>query len=257
MNERIQKLIELQELDLHIAQLRRQVDAFPQQLAEIERSSEAARTALASAKQRVLDLHKGRKKHELDIEDWRGKILKYKDQVLQVKSNDAYRALQEEIRGAEAELGKAEDRLLEQMVGGEQAEKDVKRAEAALAEAETAARLRRERVQAEREQVEKEMAEMQAASQARLAELPQDLVDHYHRIARRHGGIAVAAVRDEACSMCSVRIRPHVMQLLRQSEGQEIFHCETCTRILYFVEKPAAATAEAAPEASAAETGNQ
>ena len=256
MNEHIQKLIELQDLDLHIAQLRRQVDAYPQQIAEIERGSEAARAALAAAKQRVLDLHKDRKKHELDIEDWRGKIRKYKDQVMQVKSNDAYRALQEEIRGAEAELGKAEDRLLEQMMGGEQAEKDVKRAEAALAEAEAAARSAGEKIKTEQSQVEKEMAELQTASQARLADLPQDLVDHYHRIARRHGGIAVAAVRDEACSMCSVRIRPHVMQLLRQSEGQEIFHCETCTRILYFVEKPASPAEENA-EAAAAESEKQ
>jgi predicted nucleic acid-binding Zn-ribbon protein len=247
MNALIQKLIELQTVDLRAADLRKQIDAFPQQIAQIDHTVHAGREAVARAKQHVLDLQKDRKKLELDVEDWRGKIKKYKDQLFQVKSNEAYKALQEEIRGAEAEMGRAEDRLLEEMVGAEDADREVKEAERLLVEVEAAAKKDRERVTAEKAVVEKELAEVEAISKARLAELPGDLVDHYKRIARRHDGIALAPVRDEACSMCSVRIRPHVVQLLRQPDNEEIYHCETCTRILYFVEeqKPAEGTKEA------------
>jgi uncharacterized protein len=254
MNALIQKLIELQSVDLRKAELRQQIDAFPKRLAQIEQTIQASRDSVAQAKQRVVDLHKDRKKLELDAEDWRTKIRKYKDQLYQVKSNEAYKALQEEIRGAEVEMTRAEDRLLEEMVGGEKAEEEVKRAESALAEAEKTARSEREKLLAAKTVIEKDYAEADEASKKLLAELPGDIVDHYHRIARRHGGIALAAVSDEACSMCSVRIRPHVMQLLRQSGNGEIFHCETCTRILYFIEKPA--PAETTPQASAAEAGN-
>ena len=254
MNALIQKLIELQALELRAAELRQQIDSFPERLLQIEQGVKAAHDAVAKAKQRVLDLHKDRKKLELDVEDWRGKIKKYKDQLYQVKSNEAYRALQEEIRNAEAEMGRAEDRLLEEMVGGEDAEREVKRAESALKETEAAGATEREKVTAEKAIVEKDFAEVDAAAKERLAQLPTELVDHYKRIARRHGGVAVAEVRDEACSMCSVRIRPHVVQLLRQSGEDEIFHCETCTRILYYVEKPA--PAEGTSEASVAEAGS-
>lgn len=254
MNALIQKLIELQALDLRAAELRRQIDSFPERLLQIHQGVKAAGDAVAAARQRVSDLRMDRKKLELDVDDWRGKIKKYKDQLYQVKSNEAYRALQEEIRNAEAEMGRAEDRLLEEMVGGEDAEREVKEAEKALKEAEAVAATEREKLAAEKAQVEKEFAEADAASKERLGQLPGDLVDHYKRIARRHGGIAVAEVRDEACSMCSVRIRPHVMQLLRQSGEDEIIHCETCTRILYYVEKPA--PAEGKTEASVAEAGN-
>jgi uncharacterized protein len=258
MNALIQKLIELQGVDLRKDGLRQQVDAFPENLARIDHSVQSAQSAVAHAKQRVLDLHKDRKKLELDVDDWRGKIHKYKDQLYQVKSNDAYKALQEEIRGAEGQMNRAEDRLLEEMVGGEEAESAVKQAEAALAETAATARVEKERLLAEKATIEKEYAEADATSKALLADLPADIVDHYHRIARRHGGIAVAAVSDEACSMCSVRIRPHVMQLLRQSENGEIFHCETCTRILYLIEKqtPKETPAETAPEASVAEASS-
>ncbi|HVB98796.1 MAG TPA: hypothetical protein VNJ12_05610 [Candidatus Dormibacteraeota bacterium] len=258
MNALIQKLIELQNVDSRKAELQQKIDAFPGSLGRIEQTIQTAKGAVAQARQRVADLHKDRKKLELDVEDWRGKIRKYKDQLYQVKTNDAYKALQEEIRGAETEMTRAEDRLLEEMVGGEEAEGEVKRAEKALAEVEGAARAERESLLASKAGVEKEYAEADAASKVLLADLPDDIVDHYHRIARRHGGIALAAVSDEACSMCSVRIRPHVMQLLRQSGSGEVFHCETCTRILYFVEKPAPKEppAETAPEASVAEAGS-
>ena len=254
MNALIQKLIELQDVDLRKAELHQKIDAFPQNLARIEKTIQIAKDAIAQAKQRVADLHKDRKKLELDVEDWRGKIRKYKDQLYQVKSNEAYKALQEEIRGAEGEMTRAEDRLLEEMVGGEEAEGEVKRAEKALAEVEAVGHAEREQLLSVKAGIEKEYAEADAASKVLLADLPDEIVDHYHRIARRHGGIAVAAVSDEACSMCSVRIRPHVMQLLRQSENGEIFHCETCTRILYFLEKPA--PAETSAEASVAEAGS-
>lgn len=255
MNALIEKLIELQGVDLRKSELQQQIDAFPGNLARIDQSIQTARNAVSQAKQRVVDLQKDRKKLELDVEDWRGKIRKYKDQLYQVKSNDAYKALQQEISAAEAEMGRAEDRLLEQMVSAEKFEEEVKRAERSLAEVETSARGEREKLLADKGTVEKEYAEVDAESKKLLAGLPDDIVVHYHRIARRHGGIAVAAVADdEACSMCSVRIRPHVMQLLRQSNNGEIFHCETCTRILYFVEKPA--PAETNSQASVAEAGN-
>jgi predicted nucleic acid-binding Zn-ribbon protein len=254
MNDVIKKLIELQSVDLRKSDLHRQIDAFPQSLARIDQTVQTARDAVSQSKQRILDLQKGRKKFELDVEDWRGKIRKYKDQLYQVKSNDAYKALQEEIRVAEAEMTRAEDRLLEEMVGAETAEDEVKRAERSLAEVESGARAEREQLLANQAEIEKEYAEADAVSKSLLAGLPGETVDHYHRIARRHGGVALAAVSDEACSMCSVRIRPHVMQLLRQSDNGEIFHCETCTRILYFVEKPA--PAETTPQASVAEAGN-
>jgi predicted nucleic acid-binding Zn-ribbon protein len=84
--------------------------------------------------------------------------------------------------------------------------------------------------------------------------LPDEMVDHYVRIARKHNGVALAEARDEACSMCSVRIRPHVMQQLSQAENEEIIHCETCTRILYYVEKPKPPAEDA--QTSLAEAGN-
>ena len=72
-----------------------------------------ARTAeLAKAKDALATSVKERRKYELDVEQWKEKVRKYKDQIYEVKTNEAYKALQHEIQAAEAEITKAEDRLL-------------------------------------------------------------------------------------------------------------------------------------------------
>ncbi len=90
-----------------------------------ERKLEADRAALAANQ-------KERKKCEGDIQAQDQKISKLKDQMLQAKTNDQYRAFQNEIDFCQKEIRKAEDRILELMAESEPLDKNVKAAEAAL-----------------------------------------------------------------------------------------------------------------------------
>ncbi len=240
MHPNIKHLVELQVVDLRLAELGILLETFPKRLAEIDARAAAAREQLAAAKEALLASLKDRKKYELDVEQWKEKARKYKDQSFEVKSNEAYKALQHEIQNAEAEMTKAEDRLLERMMAGEEYERQVKTAERTIQEVEAAGQAERQRIAAEQALAQKELEKDRAERQQALAAVPEELVDHYQRIARRHGGIAVAEVRDETCKLCGVRVRPHVFQKLRRDDCHEIFHCETCTRILYYAEPPAA-----------------
>jgi hypothetical protein len=244
MHPHLKRLIELQGVDARILDVRARLAALPRQLAEVEKRVEGARAALAAAKEGLTTSLKERKKYELDVEQWKEKARRYKDQVYEVKTNEAYKALQHEIANAEAEIAKAEDRLLERMVAGEEFERQVKTAEKTLAEVEAAARDDRARIEGEKAAAEKELAALEAEQREVVAAVPEELLDIYRRIARRHGGIALSEVREETCSMCRVRVRPAVYQELRRAESEEIFHCESCTRILYYTEQPVAQARE-------------
>ena len=245
MHPNLKHLVELQRVDLRLIDVRAALAAFPTRLAEVEARVEAARATLSKAKDALTTSQKERKKFELDVEQWKEKARKYKDQSFEVRSNEAYKALQHEIQMAEAEITKAEDRLLERMIAGEEFERQVKAAEKNLKEVEAAAQADREKLNAEKKSVEAESAGLTAERERAVAALPEDVLDHYQRIARKHAGIAVAQVRDETCTMCRVRVRPHVFQALRNPATEEIFHCESCTRILYFVEEAAGTAADA------------
>jgi predicted nucleic acid-binding Zn-ribbon protein len=246
----IQNLLDLQSVEVRLNEVRSRLAAFPKQLAEVDAQVNAAKAEVEKANASKLAALKDRKKYELDVEQWKEKIRKYKDQTAQIKTNDAYKALQHEIQMAEQELAKSEDRLLEQMVASEEYDRKIKTAEKSLKETEEVARGERGKIETAKSAAEQELSEASAGRAAALEGIPEDLLDHYERIARKHNGIALAPVRDEKCGACGMRVRPAVFQQMRSDGSQEIFHCETCTRILYYV-PPAAA---AANQASAATT---
>ena len=175
-----------------------------------------------------------------------------------MKTNEAYKALQHEVQMAEDEIAKAEDRLLEQMVAAEEYDRRVKTSEKIVKEAEETARAEKTRVESDRAAVEKELAGVEAERARVVAGVPENLLDHYDRIAKKHNGIALAEVRGEKCSACGMIVRPHVYQEMRRTGNEELFHCETCTRILYLIEPQFASPARSgdespdAPGASAA-----
>jgi uncharacterized protein len=232
----LEELLELQHADLRLSDARKRLAAFPAKIAELDASLGSAKAAVDKAKAGQIAAVKDRKRYDLDVEQWKERVRKYRDQSAQVKTNEAYKALQHEIEGAEAEIAKAEDRLLEQMMASEQYDRDLKAAERALREAEATIAGQRKKVESEREATQKEVAELEAERNRLVPKIPENLLDNYERIARKHNGTALAEVRDEKCSACGMRIRPHVFQEMRRSNSEELFHCETCTRILYYIE---------------------
>lgn len=253
MKEILKELLELQDVDARLGGVRARLAAFPKRLSELNQRLEASRAALEQSRQSHSTTLKDRKRYELDVEQWKEKVRKYKDQAFQVKTNEAYKALQHEVEMAEAEIAKAEDRLLEQMVSGEQYDRQVKAAEKNFKQAEEQIGAERREIESEKAAAEKELGELEAERAGVVKLIPEDLLDHYQRIARKHGGTAIAEVRGEACSACGARIRPHVFQILRREDTSELYHCELCTRILYYVEPPAGA--EAVRQASATQNG--
>src|SRR5271165_6992534 len=151
-------VIRLQEIDDRLTELAREISALPKHIAEIEkklvsheRKLEADRAALAANQ-------KERKKCEGEIQIQEQKISKLKDQMQQAKTNDVFRAFQNEIEFCQKEIRKSEDRILELMAESEPLDRNVKAAEAEL-------KTEKEQVEAEkRDTRERTAADQKAAA---------------------------------------------------------------------------------------------
>src|SRR5690242_6552140 len=163
MHSAIPHLIELQRVDHLIAGLRAELEAFPKRVREADTKLNGARAAVAAARESLAGTQKERKKFELDVQQWKDRAKKYRDQSGAVKTNEAYKALQHEIANAEAEVAKAEDAQLEVMMTSEEAERRVRHAEANLKEDEAA-------VTKEKKEIESQQAEKKKRLDALLAE---------------------------------------------------------------------------------------
>ncbi len=225
-------VIRLQEVDNRLTELAREIAALPKHIAEIEkrlvsheRKLEADRAALAANQ-------KERKKCEGDIQLQEQKISKLKDQMLQVKTNEQYRAFQSEIEFCQKEIRKFEDRILELMSESEPLDKNVKAAEAALkaerAEVEAEKNVTRERTAAD----QKASDELQKQRAAIVKELTPSVYQRYERVRKGRRGIAVAEAVDGRCSVCNMTLRLQFFQDLKR--GEEIMSCESCQRILHY-----------------------
>src|SRR5246127_3099591 len=252
MEPQIQRLVHLQVLDARLAELRNGLQTIPAQIAALDTRVSAARQQIASAKEALTTSLKDRKKYEMDVDSWKEKARKYRDQSFAVKTNEAYKALQHEIQHAETQVAQAEDRLLERMVSGEDYERQVKAAERSVTVIDSEAQAERQKIQTEQAGLQQELQAKEAERRNIASDIPEELLESYEKIAGRHHGIGLAEVRNEACGLCGVRIRPHVFQELRRNDLREIFQCETCSRILYYVEPPVSATPEAESKTSAA-----
>jgi uncharacterized protein len=231
MNSDLKQLIRLQSVDTSIQELRGRIDRFPGISKALDEKLRSAQAGLDAAKEKTKNNQTQRKKLEADITAIETKISKYREQMLSVKTNEEYRALQHEIEHAQNAIRKIEDEILNLMQEAETAQAEIKTAEARLKEDQ-------QKVNVERTALGEENKRDISAIDGYLQErkeiensISSDLIPRYERVRKHRGGIAVAPARDYVCELCQVRIRPQVFQEIRKND--QIIACDACQRILY------------------------
>jgi predicted nucleic acid-binding Zn-ribbon protein len=237
MSPDLDKLVKLQHLDSTISDARQHLATHPQRLAAADARLNEAMEALDAARHRLKDNQEARRALEKDVALYQGRISKFKDQQAAVKTNKEYQALGHEMETAARDLGNVEEKVLERMLEADTIAADVKRAEAELA-------AQQKQVDAEKKELAADLADSEArlakATDARAAlvkELSPTLVALFEQVAKARKGLAVcSATRDGLCSVCHVRLRPQVFQLVRHNDS--VIQCDSCQRILYWVPPP-------------------
>jgi uncharacterized protein len=231
MNADLKHLIRIQSIDLSIQEIRVSMDKFPGISKALDAKLSASTAALAAAQEKSKNNQANRKKLEIEVGVAEAKISKYREQMLAVKTNEEYRALQKEIEHAQVAIRKVEDSIISLMLEAESSQNDIKAAEARLKEDQ-------QLVNQERKQLEIEHQKEAGALEGYLAErreieaqISADLLPRYDRVRKFRGGIGISAARDYVCEVCQVRIRPQVFQEIRKND--KIIACDACQRILY------------------------
>jgi uncharacterized protein len=227
----IENLLHLQEADKAIRRLQDEIAELPKRVAAIEHKLADTKLQLEKAQAAVKADEAARRKHDTAIADLRGKISKYRDQSLDVKTNDQYKALLHEIQFAEKEIAATEDKILELMVNADARDKEVKAAQADLKE--EAAEIEKEKVEARQRTAEDErqLTEWRGKRDQMRTGVNEDLLRHYERVSKFRGS-GISEVRDHKCMACQVMLRPQTYNDVRT--GQQTVVCDSCQRILYF-----------------------
>ena len=238
MHPDLKAVIEVQQLDQQVADLTAQIESLPTQIQTLQSQLDDFIRAHEERKKRLSANLKERKDLEGDIKEIQEKIVKHKDQLYQVKTNDQYKAMLKEIEGEERNIRKIEDDVLEKMIEAEDLQKLVQEAAARLGgeKARVAAEIKR--LEDERQSDLDEREALQNRRKEVAALLTDSVLSLYERLRTYRTGAAVAEVRDGLCTACNVRLRLQVYNELRSNDA--VFTCENCSRIIYYVGPPPA-----------------
>lgn len=233
MKAELEQLIALQETDTAIRRLQAELDAIPQRRAEIEAEFDQRAFEFKALEQGRDAARAERARLDRELSEQRARAEKAERDLMSSTNSKAYEAAIREVDAAKKHISDLETKILEQMEAAEKAETGIAEHEPLVA------RLRaehEERLKAFEEQTRAQTAEVERRRQERerlFTGLPPAAMAVYKRISTRiRDGVAVAEARNNSCTACYIKIRPHMMAEIRR--GEEIILCDNCSRILYY-----------------------
>jgi len=236
----LQHLIQLQELDSAAERHRRRVADIPVLQAALDARLAERTAAVEAVKARVSASQAARREIEKDLAAVQGRLSKYKNQLMEVKTNKEYQAMQKEMSVAEQEISDFETRMLERMEEADALAIELKTVQAALTSAQAEITRDRAALENERTTVDDDLKRVSEERTRTAALVGGELLALFDRVAHGRRGVAMAEARDGLCTVCHVRLRPQVFNQARRNT--DIVQCDSCTRILYYVPIATAAT---------------
>ena len=228
----IEDLVLVQDRDRRLTQLRTDLKDLPARKEQIRQRVKAREDEFHKAEELWKKESAAVKTLEVDIDSAKASISRFRQQQLEVKSNDQYRTLEHEIAGAQKKIRGLEDQEIEHM----------ERVEAARAVMlarkkewdEEQSHIEKDCTDLDRraEAVGKEIGEIEAERTQRLASVDPQWLARYERVLKHKGDIAVVAVDNGTCGGCHMKLTPQVIQDTKRA--QSITSCTFCGRMLYW-----------------------
>jgi predicted nucleic acid-binding Zn-ribbon protein len=239
MHADLERLIALQRLDSAADAARRKLADEPEHEKALAARLEATKARLATAKERLAENQSARRAIEKDVAVHQGRLSKFRETAMAVKTNQEFAAVQKEIGFAQGAIKTLEDQVLERMLEADELAAALKKAETDLAGEQKAIDADRRAMTAEHGVLQTSLDRISGERAELVAALDKQVLLTFEQVSRKRNGVAVAEARDGVCTICHVRLRPQVFNTVRRNES--IVQCDHCNRILFFVPAPATA----------------
>jgi len=231
MHADIERLIALQRIDSAIHDAERLLADEPARLGALDGQLDAARQRVAQAKDRLTENLAARRDIEKEMSVHQGRLSKFRDQSMAVKTNQEYHAIQHEIAFAQKEIKTHEDRMLERMMEADEIAAAQKAADASLVATQKEVDAAKRALAAEHDAQRARVATLRDERTSVIASLAPHALGLFELVSKRRNGVAMAEAKDGICTVCHVRLRPQVFNTVLRNEA--VIQCDTCQRILY------------------------
>ena len=236
MNDNYTLLLELQDKDLRIFNLKKQVMSVPAEKERVRHELQVSEDRLETVKSSVMDLESKIKQIEMDISDDNDRKVKFQQKSVEVRKNDEYTALMNAIKHCDEDITAAEDK---QIAMWEEIEK-IKEIFAAAKKEFDAGHVRIDAAIKDLDVREKncqtQVEKMTAERDELTTGVEAELLTHYDRLIARSKlpdgfSKAVVSIQNTNCGGCFLTMTPQVVNRVKKNE---LINCENCGVFLYY-----------------------
>ena len=231
MKDQLEFLVQLQEIDNQIMELRLERGNLPETVERLRAEIEAATRQLEQSREELLNSGKERRRIENEVELAKVSLKKYQEQLFKVTTNREYDAISTEIETAKSVINGGETRMIELLGREDELGGEIATLEAHLEKIKGEFDARDAELQekiAETSDLETGLLKRRGKTVDHLA---KPIYAHYERIhIAKEDGMGVARIYLGACGGCFAAIPPQ--KLMELAGMQDFILCETCGRIL-------------------------
>lgn len=223
-------LIHFQEIDLELQRLDQRLAAIQtilqdeSELSPARQHAEQAARAAHEANKAQKDIEFELQRVQTDLQQTEQRL--YGGSVTQPRQLEDLQAKSQSLRRRVAKL---EDDLLEAMVAREEADETAATAASDLQQMTVQREALCCRLTAEREELETHRQTLHQEAQHIKEKIPPAILDSYDYLTSRTGGIPVARLNGDICSMCGMEVLKPTQRKVRN--GEEAY-CDGCRRLL-------------------------
>lgn len=231
IKEKLGQLYDLQQIDSKLGEIKIMKGELPMEVGDLEDEIAGLNTRMQKLQEQLEDIKTEIANHESNIKESDSLILRYKQQLDNVKNNREYDALNKEVNMQELEKQLSEKKIREsklaqtskeEALGGISEKLEIRNRDLKAKKDELASII--EKTDKEEEKLIKESDKARKNIEARLLKAYDKIRNTYRN------GLAVAPINREACGGCFNKIPPQVQ--IEIGVMKNIVACEHCGRIL-------------------------
>lgn len=226
----LEALLVLQKKDRKIAKLEREIRDIPMRKADVESQLNRAKSDLSAAREQLMQVQSDIKQMEIEVEAHKEKITRYKQQQMEAKNNEQYRALLVETASEEKEVSDLEDGEIDLMEKLEASKQSVDEREAVLKEEEEGISEELEMLEERLEELTEDIESEKAKREKIAADIDRPLLSRYERILANKRDFAVVHVENSHCRGCNMKLPPQVVN--DAINPAKLVSCNYCGRLL-------------------------
>ena len=228
----IEKLLILQHRDEAVTKIEKDLARIPVEKKQLETKIEETEATIQRARKELTDMEVRRKELDVDVKAKEAQVQRYRTQQLEVKKNEEYKALTEEIERGEKEIAELEEEEIGVMLQLDETRAIFESRKASIEELIKEHRKRIENLGDYEKNLHATLVGAKAEVEAARIGIDPLYLEHYDRVKKLvKRAPYVAPIEDHKCGGCHLRVSNEVSR--GALDAGEPHFCDQCARMVY------------------------